>query len=543
MRSFPKKGFTLIELLVVIGILAILATVVVVLINPSEYTNRARDSQRVTDLSTVKKAVELAATFTSLKGQVLDYDGPNYTQSCVGQSAQKIFVSVPSTETAPPAPVGWTYIQQDPADLYLVNGDGWLPIDFPTVFNPQSPPLSKLPIDPVNSFVSGYYYSYVCGSFQLFAKMESQKFQDKAMEDGGNLLAYFETGTNGPEFANVPAPYSPEICWDKKDNDGDGKIDEDDPDCEDATSTPPAPPLASLTPSTAPNNGPVTITNVTITSFNLTGPISVKLYKSGAPDIVGTGFSVINPTTLGTGTFNIKNAPTGQWSLAVTNGGSETVTCNNCFTITAGTQQTAYVKIDDLFATNPVITGTVLAPVSPTAEGVNPWYADDAPPPTAAYIFRASDSSLTTDPTIVFKGYQFAGANQIPAGATINGICVLINDSTISTVPPMTGMQKWKIALSKNGGSTFSQENDSNSDINTGGLAVAGNDQYFTDSGTVAALGTDPGTNCGTWNQTWVPSDFASTNFAVKLTAVNDQSIATNIRADVIKVKVIFTIP
>ena len=74
----------------VIGILAILATTVVLLINPNEYLNRARDSQRVSDLLSIKHAIELAATFSALKGQTLDYDGPDLstknpenTDSCV----------------------------------------------------------------------------------------------------------------------------------------------------------------------------------------------------------------------------------------------------------------------------------------------------------------------------------------------------------------------------------------------------------------------------------------------------------------------------
>jgi type IV pilus assembly protein PilA len=43
----PKAGFTLIELLIVIGVLAILATVVVLVLNPTEMFKQARDSQRL----------------------------------------------------------------------------------------------------------------------------------------------------------------------------------------------------------------------------------------------------------------------------------------------------------------------------------------------------------------------------------------------------------------------------------------------------------------------------------------------------------------
>ena len=43
---FNKKGFTLIEILVVIGIIAILAAIVVVAVNPARQFAEARNSQR-----------------------------------------------------------------------------------------------------------------------------------------------------------------------------------------------------------------------------------------------------------------------------------------------------------------------------------------------------------------------------------------------------------------------------------------------------------------------------------------------------------------
>ena len=54
-----KKGFTLIELVIVIGILAILATVVILVLNPAQLLAQARDSQRISDLGSVKSAIAL----------------------------------------------------------------------------------------------------------------------------------------------------------------------------------------------------------------------------------------------------------------------------------------------------------------------------------------------------------------------------------------------------------------------------------------------------------------------------------------------------
>ncbi len=52
-----KRGFTLIELLLVIGIIAILASIVIVAINPTKQLGDARNAQRRADVNTVLNAV------------------------------------------------------------------------------------------------------------------------------------------------------------------------------------------------------------------------------------------------------------------------------------------------------------------------------------------------------------------------------------------------------------------------------------------------------------------------------------------------------
>ncbi len=59
MKNKFSRGFTLIELLVVIAIIGVLASGVLVAINPLEQIKKARDAQRKQDLAQIQKPLEV----------------------------------------------------------------------------------------------------------------------------------------------------------------------------------------------------------------------------------------------------------------------------------------------------------------------------------------------------------------------------------------------------------------------------------------------------------------------------------------------------
>lgn len=81
-KNSSIKGFTLVELIVVISILVILGTIA--FISFSDYSKNARDSVRVTDISNIKKVLEI---FHLKTGYYPTPSGPSKTVSYSGMLA------------------------------------------------------------------------------------------------------------------------------------------------------------------------------------------------------------------------------------------------------------------------------------------------------------------------------------------------------------------------------------------------------------------------------------------------------------------------
>lgn len=205
-----KKGFTLLELLIVIAILATLAVIIVLVLNPAETLKKARDVQRMSDLSTLKTAVGLI--LTSSTTPLLSGTAGN--SLCYGGTTPTIWYSLPSSSAiTDPTLDGGTGSnpidsQVGTASTTLTDGTGWIPINFDWL--PGGSPISNLPVDPTNTIAdltavvnTDLVYRYACKksntTFEVDARLESNAFtvdDNKMASDGGNNSNYYETGTN-----------------------------------------------------------------------------------------------------------------------------------------------------------------------------------------------------------------------------------------------------------------------------------------------------------------------------------------------------------
>jgi formylglycine-generating enzyme required for sulfatase activity/type II secretory pathway pseudopilin PulG len=183
----------------VIAIIAILAVVVILTLNPAQMLAQARDSNRLSDLSTLNSAINLYNTDQSgvstyslglSSTTYLSIPDPTASTTCGGLGGN--FAS------------GGQFTCGTATSTRAINGTGWMPINFSNIS--AGSPLGNLPVDPVNTTSSNEYYSYQTNgnTFRLVANPESQKYAAAA---GANPLM-FVSGSNtildGGNWVPVP---------------------------------------------------------------------------------------------------------------------------------------------------------------------------------------------------------------------------------------------------------------------------------------------------------------------------------------------------
>jgi prepilin-type N-terminal cleavage/methylation domain-containing protein len=235
-----KQGFTLIEILIVIGMILAIIAIIGQIFKPSAYLQKSRDIKRIGDLKALETALKTYLTFfrfaTSTvilpKGYLSDFESVNKNyigltpvfawvrldyeldngfpppNTGVDEASSTIFISVPwDKENVRNYTIVWrgkTYYfsQVSSTDYFRNDGYGWLPIKFTIL---PYPPLSSLPVDPVNSFNKKFFYSFVfkrsSSTFEINANLEFESYKfggsnDQVSGDGGDSDKIYEVGND-----------------------------------------------------------------------------------------------------------------------------------------------------------------------------------------------------------------------------------------------------------------------------------------------------------------------------------------------------------
>ena len=174
----PKRVYVR-QLVVGIFLLFIILGAVLYVYNPYERARQKRDNQRIADLESLKKSIDI----------YLANNGNESAGMCDGCKLDNgVFASQPITLKGT--------ISAQVINSSAVNITGWIPIDFSLNAKINETPLSQLPQDPVN--IDPYVYTYTPGKngmYKLTAALESAQNDTLEADDGGTDSTRYEIGS------------------------------------------------------------------------------------------------------------------------------------------------------------------------------------------------------------------------------------------------------------------------------------------------------------------------------------------------------------
>lgn len=151
-----QRGFTFVELMVVIAIVILIFTLVSVLVNPVDQIKKARDNQRLSDITTLDRVIN------------------EYLLNNVRYPDQESILRCSNI------------LPSGSSDLDNSN-PGW-------IYENLSSYTEKLPTDPLNTDTFHYCYIHNATGYEISAKLEY--YVEKMSEDGGDSVEFFEVGNN-----------------------------------------------------------------------------------------------------------------------------------------------------------------------------------------------------------------------------------------------------------------------------------------------------------------------------------------------------------
>jgi type IV pilus assembly protein PilA len=161
-----QKGFTLIEILVVIGIIAILAAIVIIAINPAKQFAQARNSQRTANVT---------AILNGIGQRIADNKGVFAGQFVIGGTTNRC----PPLPTIASGAVPTVVIQTTmSADTVTASGD--LGCLSPTY-------LPSLPFDPSNPTAPSIGYKVGADSLGRVTVCSTEAASETAIPDAANI--------------------------------------------------------------------------------------------------------------------------------------------------------------------------------------------------------------------------------------------------------------------------------------------------------------------------------------------------------------------